>query len=68
MPEDGALVIMGARGKHVGVYVANGILHAVDGVGVVFDDLDSVRFLRGYGKLRIYKAHGTDHEREAQRL
>jgi hypothetical protein len=52
-PADGAVVIMGQVDKHIGVWISGGVLHAMEGVGVVFDDIHSLRF-RGFGKIRMY--------------
>lgn len=52
---EGAIVLMGAGAvdKHIGLYVAGGLLHAIEGLGVIHDDLLSLRF-RGICNLRIY--------------
>ena len=52
-PVDGAVVLMGVTDTHIGVFVAGGVLHAMSDIGVVFDDLLSLRF-RGFSHLRIY--------------
>lgn len=49
-PVDGAIVLMNnGRGRHIGVWLApeGGCLHALDGVGVVLDDLAGLA-LRGF--------------------
>ena len=51
---DGAVVLMGQKDTHIGVCVANGVIHALAGIGVVFDDVHSLHF-RGLGHLRIYQ-------------
>ncbi|MDB5597370.1 MAG: hypothetical protein JWM36_4331 [Hyphomicrobiales bacterium] len=53
MPCDGAVVLMGVGDKHIGVWIAGGVLHAMSATGVVFDDLHSLRF-RGLGRIRMY--------------
>lgn len=52
-PMDGAIVLMGVGDKHIGVWISGGVLHAMSGTGVVFDDLHSLR-LRGLGRIRMY--------------
>lgn len=49
-PVDGAIVLMNnGRGRHIGVWLAaeGGCLHALEGVGVVLDDLAGLA-LRGF--------------------
>lgn len=53
-PVDGSIVLMGMGDKHIGIVVSGGVLHALDGVGVVFDDFLSLRF-RGFDRIRIYR-------------
>lgn len=53
IPVEGAVVIMGQGDKHIGVWVAGGVLHAMSGLGVVFDDLHTLHF-RGLGRIRMY--------------
>lgn len=67
LPCDGALIVMGSDSKHVGVYLAGGVLHALEGVGVIHDDLASLS-LRGFGNLRAYRAHDQIDSRQARRL
>jgi cell wall-associated NlpC family hydrolase len=54
-PADGAIVLMGAgpTPKHIGVYLGDGVLHALEGAGVVFDPFDMLPF-RGFGHFRVY--------------
>lgn len=52
-PADGAICLMGQTDKHIGVWISGGVLHAMEGIGVVFDDVHSLR-LRGFGKIRMY--------------
>lgn len=50
VPGDGSLVMMdNGHGRHVGVFLApeRGVIHALAGVGVVFDDLAALT-LRGF--------------------
>ncbi len=57
-PEDGALVVMNnGKGRHIGVWLGpeRGVLHALDGVGVIFDDLSSLA-MRGFNyRFRVYR-------------
>lgn len=49
-PVDGAIVLMNnGRGRHIGVWLApeGGCIHALEGVGVVFDDRAALE-MRGF--------------------
>lgn len=53
-PVDGAVVMMRLEEQHVGVWLAEGgVLHALERVGVVFDNPTSLR-VRGFGDPRYY--------------
>ena len=54
IPVDGAVALMRAGDRHVGIWLAEGgILHAVEGKGVVFDDAFSLS-LTGFGRPRYF--------------
>lgn len=55
VPRDGAIVLMGSgpTPKHIGVYVGDGVLHAIEGAGVVLDPFIALTF-RGFGHFRVY--------------
>lgn len=55
-PLTDALVVMGQQDRHVGVWLAPEcmVLHAVEGRGVVVDDLQALHFT-GFGRPRFYE-------------
>ena len=61
-PEDGDLVLMARRINpiHIGVWIStkqsNGILHCVQGSGVIFQSVQNVK-LHGFGSLVYYRHH-----------
>lgn len=60
VPEHGDAVLMkGGNNPHVGMYLnidGGGILHAMEGVGVVFTPLSSLRRY-GFGRVKYYRIH-----------
>ncbi|WP_131194074.1 NlpC/P60 family protein [Lichenihabitans psoromatis] len=55
MPIDGAIVIMGASERHVGLWLApeSVVIHAIERRGVVIDDLQTLLF-SGFGRPRFF--------------
>lgn len=54
IPVDGAIALMRTGDRHVGIWLAEGgILHALEGKGVVFDDAFSLS-LTGFGQPRFF--------------
>lgn len=60
-PEHGdAALLRGGEHPHVGVYLVldePGVLHALDGVGVIWSPLHTLRLL-GFSRLRYIRFHG----------
>ena len=60
-PEHGdAALLRGGDHPHVGVYLVldePGVLHALDGVGVIWSPLHTLRLL-GFSRLRYIRFHG----------
>lgn len=55
-PLTDALVVMGQQDRHVGVWLAPEcvVLHAIEGRGVVVDDLQALEFT-GFGRPRFFE-------------
>ena len=60
-PIDGCAVALGKKTHihHVGIWVSGGCIHAVEGLGIVFNDRNALK-RNGYGRVEFYTCKTTN--------